>query len=913
MSYRSNEWHLRDPEAVTSLLKTDIVRGLEGAEVNRRRRRDGKNNIWHINRTSATEYALRSLGDLTSAVLVIAALTAAVFERSTIAAAVCVLVLTGMLLRVVTYVKARRILEGISDESIPNATVIRGGASAIVRADELVQGDIVLLGPGDIVPCDGRIVMGDEIRVAEQGITENKTSVIKGDTVILTDNAGAEIPCEYRVNMLFAGSTVLSGNCRIVATACGDEALVSMRHGGLIIPSGENVHVINRMDGWCRKCSVLMLICVLVVSGFSMILHVARGAHFSLAEAFIDAMALAAASVSSYLVTVGYITLTLPLRRISTGRSRAVVKDIGDIDKIADVKCIIASDVMPFKSGRVSFTSYFVDGELKSIKKGDRTAGRLLADMHVAVVKSDASASLASAGDSYNESENLFVKACRNAGEEYSINVSEFGHQGAVPIDYKTDKSDTGYIHNVILRRGSEFEIRICGSIREVLICCDKIKLGSSTVKMTDDHRRAILRAAFDAEAIGGNVVALARRDSMYSSLKRLSVLRSNMCFEGFAVIAEDYADGVKSLGREMSRSSLSVVLLSSNAELDRGYLAEAGIVDKKAPIVLCSDVIEGKELPSGSFIVAIPARSENGDKIDAAGKIRLATVRKLVSSISDAMVVTSSPSEAGMITDEVVGVAVSASNLRPIPQSLKRKSKISVYPAGDAGFGGFGETVKALSASICSLENLRRTVLYTVTSQTARLICTLLAILADIPMMSAANILLLGMIFDFLAVLVLAFSPERRALPDGDKARRQIPNIKDVMWQVLIGCVTGLSVFASVVLSSYFTGASLASGQGMVSASTIALILAQLVLLSEIILDGTSLARAGRSNVAYFAYSVISLLGVLVLTFSTGAVSLIGDVNPTWIVTTISAASSIVILAVYETIKLISSKNRDK
>ena len=315
MSYRSNEWHLRDPDAVTSLLKTDMIRGLEGAEVSRRRRRDGKNNVWHINRTSATEYALRSLGDLTSAVLVIAALTAAIFERSTIATAVCVLIVVGMLLRVITYVKARRILEVISDESIPNATVIRSGTSAIVRADELVQGDIVLLGPGDIVPCDGRIVMGDEIRVAEQGITENKTSVIKGDTVILTDTAGAEIPCEYRVNMLFAGSTVLSGNCRIVATACGDETLVSMRHGGLIIPSGENVPVIRRMDEWCRKCSVLMLICVLAISGFSMLLHVARGAHFSLAEAFIDAMALAVASVSSYLVTVGYITLTLPLRR----------------------------------------------------------------------------------------------------------------------------------------------------------------------------------------------------------------------------------------------------------------------------------------------------------------------------------------------------------------------------------------------------------------------------------------------------------------------------------------------------------------------------------------------------------------------------------------------------------------------
>jgi hypothetical protein len=385
------------------------------------------------------------------------------------------------------------------------------------------------------------------------------------------------------------------------------------------------------------------------------------------------------------------------------------------------------------------------------------------------------------------------------------------------------------------------------------------------------------------------------------------------MCFDGFVVIGEEYAAGVKELGATFAKSVISLVLLSSNAELDRGYLAESGIIGKNTPIVSCRDVLEGKGVPNGNFIVALPARGEEGGKIDAAGKIRLATVRKLVSQIPGALVMTSVPSESGMVTDDCVGVAISASNMRPIPQSLKRKSEISVYPAGDAGFGGFAETVKAVASSVCALENLRKTVIYTVTSQTARLVCTLLAIIIDVPLMNAANILLLGMIFDFLAILVLSFTPERCTVPDGSDERKQIPSVKVLSKQVLIGLVAGITVFMSVTLSSHFTGVDIGLGKGMISASTIALILCQLVLLSEIIIDGTALFRAGSSNVAYFVYAVISLLTVLLLTFSVGVSLFVGDVNPSWIVSTVSAASSFVILGVYELVKMAVHRKTDK
>ena len=105
---------------------------------------------------------------------------------------------------------------------------------------------------------------------------------------------------------------------------------------------------------------------------------------------------------------------------------------------------------------------------------------------------------------------------------------------------------------------------------------------------------------------------------------------------------------------------------------------------------------------------------------------------------------------------------------------------------------------MKTVSAAICSLENLKKAALYTVTSQFARFTCMLLSVIFDVEAINAATILLLGMIFDFAAVLVLSFGKERTRLPDGDVARRKAPAQREMMLRV--GSVTVNAATGGVV-----------------------------------------------------------------------------------------------------------------
>ena len=901
MSQRSNEWHLRDPEVTASVLNTDIYRGLDPKEVIRRRRREGKNKIWHVRHTSGAEYALKNVGDLTSAVLVVAAVTSALFDRSALALAICMILAVGIALRVITYVKARRVLENIAVEGVPSATVIRGGKAYVVRADQIVYGDVVLLEAGDIAPCDGRIASSGEVRVSERGITENKTSVIKRDTVIITDTMGTEIPCEYRVNMIFAGSAILAGSCRIIATACGDDALVSMRRGGILIPSGDEVPVIEKLTNWSRNGSLAMLGAVMLMIVLTVVMRLVHGADFSFSEAFIDAMALASASAFSYLVTSAYISLTLSIRRASSEKGgRAVIKNATEIEKIAKTSCIIASDVSAFKSGKAEYTSYLVGDVLADVKANDEKAKEILRRIMMICCVSDKEVSLASKGAAgASEREVLLKKMADGCASKHGFKINpEF--PGQTVMDHSVSTGAHGENDNVIVLSNGSFEVYVCGDIRDILSYCDKYVKDGKVRPLSRETRENILRAAKEIEHRGGTVIATAHRDSPYTTLKRLSVLTSNMCFDGFISAEEMGASGTELIAEQFKDGDISVILLSPRPYIDRGYLAKIGLLKEEAEIISCRDILEDKPLPEGSFIVSVPPRSENREKIDAAAKVRLATVRKLTEKISNAAIITSEPAESGMMTEAVVGAAVSKAPDRPIPQTLKRSAEISVYPEAEAGYGGFVGTLRAIAASISCLENLRRGIRFALTSQGARLAATVLSIIFGVSAMNAAEILLLGMIFDFCAVLVIAFAPERNSFKRPEKVKETVPSMKESLRDSLIGALCGAVAFASVAVALSLAG----SPNEFMAALSAALVLTQLVVLSEYLLDGGLLFSAGKVNIAYILYAALTLAASLSLMFNSGFCAFLGGVCPGWITSTVAAACAVLMLASYEAIK---------
>ncbi|TGJ98035.1 ATPase, partial [Actinotalea fermentans ATCC 43279 = JCM 9966 = DSM 3133] len=102
---------------------------------------------------------------------------------------------------IVTEYRAKRTLDRLSILTAPSARVVRDGAEQQVALDDVVQGDVLLVGTGDQVPADARVLEVTGLEVDESMLTGESRPVHKivGDEVL-------------------SGSTVVAGTavCRVV-------------------------------------------------------------------------------------------------------------------------------------------------------------------------------------------------------------------------------------------------------------------------------------------------------------------------------------------------------------------------------------------------------------------------------------------------------------------------------------------------------------------------------------------------------------------------------------------------------------------------------------------------------------------------------------------------------------------------
>ena len=97
------------------------------------------------------------------------------------------------------------------------ATALRDGVPSRLQAEELVVGDVLLLGEGDRISADARLVEDAGLRVDQSTMSGESRPARKASSACEADGVNpAEIP-----NMVYAGTTVVAGRGRGVVTAIG--------------------------------------------------------------------------------------------------------------------------------------------------------------------------------------------------------------------------------------------------------------------------------------------------------------------------------------------------------------------------------------------------------------------------------------------------------------------------------------------------------------------------------------------------------------------------------------------------------------------------------------------------------------------------------------------------------------------
>ncbi|MEU0398389.1 cation-transporting P-type ATPase, partial [Streptomyces sp. NPDC006208] len=234
---------------------------------------------------------------------------------------------------VIQEIRADNAVAALSAMSAPSARVLRDGTDREVPATEVVPGDVLLLGEGDIVPADARLMEASALLVDE--------SMLTGESVPVDKDLRSELP---EAATLSAGTVVVRGRGVAEVTATGAASALG-RIAALLVGRLEPTPLQRRLASLGRVLAVVTLALCVLVFGLGLL----RGQ--GLGTMAVTAISLAVAAVPESLPAVVTLALALGARRMAA--RHAVVRRLPAVETLGSVTVLGADKTGTLTEGRM--------------------------------------------------------------------------------------------------------------------------------------------------------------------------------------------------------------------------------------------------------------------------------------------------------------------------------------------------------------------------------------------------------------------------------------------------------------------------------------------------------------------------------------------------------------------------------
>ena len=198
--------------------ETSCGKGLSQAEADKRLKLYGKNELenkkvywWAI--------LLRQLKSPFIYLLAAAGVLAFILGEAMDSAMIFLFIFINSFLGFYQEYKSEQALKTLQKFTIGMARVVRDGHQKLVKTNELVVGDILVLQTGDLMPADARIIGDQEVMIDETILTGESIAVYKNGKNL------DKVPCDVygAQNIIFSGTTIVNGSLKAVVVATGKQ------------------------------------------------------------------------------------------------------------------------------------------------------------------------------------------------------------------------------------------------------------------------------------------------------------------------------------------------------------------------------------------------------------------------------------------------------------------------------------------------------------------------------------------------------------------------------------------------------------------------------------------------------------------------------------------------------------------
>jgi magnesium-transporting ATPase (P-type) len=420
-----------------------------------------------------------------------------------------------------------------------NARVVREGRTLKVPAEKLVIGDIVIVGQGESIPADLRVIESDDLKVNESSVTGKNFIADKYETKI----EDRELKLADMKNILFKSSFATNGSGTGIVIATGMNTQISNIIKLFLREKESNKSFNERINSILNSFTLFILI---AVSGISCINLIQKE---SIKYVIKVSSIIFLNSIPQFIIIIMAFVSIILLKILK--RQSIVFKSLSIVEKLSHASVICTDKVGSFSSNKMKVAKIY-SNEVLIDAVGEELKGGIAEDKDVNIYRTTNIGLLCNdtknnGGKLENSKDDLMEIALVKFGGENGIDKRslEKQHKRVKQISFDTGRRMMTTI-NVV---DENYRANIKGAVDAILDRCTHIMKNGLEVEITEEDIEEIKNADIYMSNEGLSVIATAYRNFIYEpSLKEN--LESHLVFAGLIgfenTIREDALEGIQ-------------------------------------------------------------------------------------------------------------------------------------------------------------------------------------------------------------------------------------------------------------------------------------------------------------------------------------------------------------------------------
>jgi magnesium-transporting ATPase (P-type) len=587
------------------------ARGLSSVEAARRIREFGPNRIERLRRDPALLRFLREFTHLFALILWVAAALAFAAELAdpgkgmgTLAFAVVGVIIVNAIFSYWQEHRAEQAVAALQALLPHDVKTMRDGRITVIRASDLVPGDIIRLSEGDAVPADCRVVHAFDLRVNTATITGEPVPRMK--TPEPTDESDVLQSC----NVVLAGTSVVYGESTALVYATG----MRTEFGHITHLTQITGEVLSPLQREIARLSRLVAVLATLLGAIFFFIGLPIG--LPLFNSAVFAIGIIVANVPEGLLPT--VTLAMAMASQRLARLNVVVRHLPAVETLGSATVICTDKTGTLTENRMEaqllnlageqFTPAELEQRSELVQKHRRLfEGAILCENVTETARGDRAELL---GDPM---ETALVRL----GRRLLGPVPDTPRLDEIPFD--SDRKRLSTLHQSAAGR----VLYVKGALETVLPLCRSAQMRDGVVPLGPDLMSRVQQAQESMATDGLRMLAFAHR-AVPDACPR-EQYEGDLCFDGLVGLTDPPRPEVPAAIRTCRAAGIRVIMITGDhPETARAIAHQIGLVERADPVVILGTQL--RRMSDTQLQLALDAPEVIFARIGADQKMRVVT-----------------------------------------------------------------------------------------------------------------------------------------------------------------------------------------------------------------------------------------------------------------------------------------------